>query len=134
MANSGFGKPGFDEILGRRAATLRGISWGRISVGEILKADLDEIRALGAQLSVKAKDIADVVQPARTGVSAVVMPDAGIDNLLGRIVTTMESTVAKHSSAVQSLSNGAVSSAVSYEAVEDAFARQLGVLTDGLRR
>ena len=102
--------------------------------GEILKADLDEIRVLGAQLSVKAKGIADVVQPARTGVSAVVMPDAGIDNLLGRIVTTMESTVAKHSSAVQSLSNGAVSSAVSYEAVEDAFARQLGVLTDGLRR
>lgn len=55
-------------------------------MGEILKADLDEIRSLGAQLKVKADELAQVAAPAKTSADAVVMPDAGFDDLLGRPV------------------------------------------------
>nr|WP_314144356.1 hypothetical protein [uncultured Rhodococcus sp.] len=100
-------------------------------MGEILKADLDEIRSLGAQLKVKADELAQVAAPAKASADAVVMPDAGIDDLLGRLTATFETTVAKHSSAVLALSEGATTSAATYDAVEDAFGRQLGSLTRG---
>ncbi|KZF06792.1 MAG: hypothetical protein WBD41_12520 [Rhodococcus sp. (in: high G+C Gram-positive bacteria)] len=103
-------------------------------MGELLGADLDELRSLGAQLRATANELADVVVPARTSVAAVVMPDAGIDDVMGRISTTFETTAAKHSTAVQTLADGAISSAATYEAVEDAFSRQLSALTEGLGR
>ncbi|MDJ0362730.1 hypothetical protein [Rhodococcus sp. H29-C3] len=103
-------------------------------MGELLGADLDEIRSLGAQLSVKANTVADIAGPAKVSVGAVMMPDAGIDDLLGRIVTTLETAMAKHRSAVQVLADGATSSAATYEAVEEAFSRQLGSLIEGLGR
>ncbi|WP_338890483.1 hypothetical protein [Rhodococcus sovatensis] len=103
-------------------------------MGELLGADLDELRTLGAQLRATANELADVVVPARTSIAAVVMPDAGIDDVMGRISTTLETTAAKHSTAVQMLADGATSSAATYEAVEDAFSRQLSALTEGLGR
>ena len=103
-------------------------------MGELLGADLDELRSLGAQLRSTANELADVVVPARTSVAAVVMPDAGIDDVMGRISTTIETAVAKHGTAVQALADGATSSAATYEAVEDAFSRQLSALTEGLGR
>ncbi|ORI21110.1 hypothetical protein BJI47_16810 [Rhodococcus sp. 1168] len=105
---------------------------GENLLGELLGADLDEIRSLGAQLIVKANAVADIAGPAKVSVGAVVMPDAGIDDLLVRIVTTLETNVAKHRSAVQALADGATSSAATYEAVEEAFSSQLGSLTEGL--
>lgn len=107
---------------------------GENLLGDMLKADLDEIRSLGALLRAQADEVAGVVAPAKTSVTAVVMPNAGIDDLLGRIVTTIETTVAEHSSAVQGLADGALSSAATYEAVEEAFSRQLGSLNSGLGR
>lgn len=98
----------------------------------MLGADLDEIRSLGAQLRAKASEVSDIAAPVKTSADAVVMPDAGIDDLLGRIMTTLQTTVAKHSSAVLALAGGATSSAATYEAVEEAFSSQLGSLTEGL--
>lgn len=103
-------------------------------MGELLGADLDELRSLGSELRATANELADVAVPARASVAAVVMPDAGIDDVMGRISTTLETTVAKHSTAVQTLADGATSSAATYEAVEDAFSRQLSSLTEGLGR
>lgn len=103
-------------------------------MGELLGADLDELRSLGAQLRSTANELADVAVPARTSVAAVAMPDAGIDDMMGRISTTFETAVAKHRTAVQTLADGATSSAATYEAVEDAFSRQLSALTEGLGR
>ena len=100
-------------------------------MGEMLKADLDEIRSLGAQLKVKADEVAQVAAPTKISADAVVMPDAGLEGLLGRLTATFETTVAKHSSAVLVLAEGATTSAATYEAVEDAFSRQLGSLTHG---
>nr|WP_294639109.1 hypothetical protein [uncultured Rhodococcus sp.] len=101
-------------------------------MGEMLGADLDEIRSLGAQLRIKAGEVAQIAAPVKAGADAVVMPDAGIDGLLGRFVTTLESTVAKHCSAVLALSDGATFCAATYDAVEEVFSRQLGSLTEGL--
>lgn len=98
----------------------------------MLGADLDEIRSLGAQLRVKADEVAQIAAPAKASADAVVMPDAGIDGLLVRFVTNLESTVAKHSFAALALADGATFCAASYDAVEEEFSRQLGSLTEGL--
>jgi hypothetical protein len=100
-------------------------------VGEMLKADLDAIRSLGAQLKVTADEVAQVAAPVSGSADAVVMPDAGIDDLLGRLTAAFETTVAEHSSEALALAGGATTSAATYEAVEDAFSRQLGSLTHG---
>lgn len=99
----------------------------------MLKADLDEIRALGTQLATKASEIAAIADPARSSVHTVVMPDAGLDDLLGRITAKLDATLTKHSTAVQAMADGATTSAASYEAVEDVFRGQLTTLTEGLR-
>ena len=101
-------------------------------MGDMLGADLDEIRSLGSQLRAKGTDLARIAGPARAGVDAVVMPGAGIDDLLGRLVATLDATASKHSAAVLALADGASTSAATYEAVDEAFSRQLGSLTDGL--
>lgn len=98
----------------------------------MLGADLDEIRSLGSQLRAIGHEVAQIAGPARAGVDAVVMPDAGIYDLLGRLVATLDSTVSKHSAAVLALADGAATSAATYEAVDEAFSSQLGSLTVGL--
>ena len=101
-------------------------------MGDMLGADLDEIRSLGLQLRAKSNEVAQIVGPARSSVDAVMMPGAGIDDLLGRLMATLDGVVGKHSAAVLALAVGATTSAATYEAVEDAFSRQLGALSEGL--
>ncbi len=101
-------------------------------MGDMLKADLDEIRSLGTQLGVKASAITQIAAPAKTSIEAVVMPDAGIEDLLGRITAKLETTLSKHSTAVQAMADGAATAAATYEDVEDVFRAQLTSLTEGL--
>lgn len=99
-------------------------------MAEMLQVDLDELRALGTQLSVKAGEITRIAAPVRSSVEAVVMPEAGLDDLLSRIIAKLEATLTKHSTSVQAMSDGATTAAASYETVEDVFRGQLTTLTE----
>lgn len=103
-------------------------------MGDMLKADFDGIRSLGAQLRAQADEVSGVAAPAKASVAAVVMAAAGIDDLMGRLSSTLEAAVAKHSSAVHALADAALLTATTYEAAEDAFHRQLALLNEGLER
>lgn len=101
-------------------------------MGEMLKADLDEIRSLGEQLRVKANEIEQIAVPVGASTGSVVMPEAGIDELLGALMTTLGDTVAKHCSVVTALAEGAAASVATYEAVEEVFSRQFDLSTERL--
>ncbi|APE37415.1 hypothetical protein BOX37_29705 [Nocardia mangyaensis] len=98
-------------------------------MGDLVKADLDALRALSGTLNVEADSIGTIMGPVSSGLEAVVMPGAGIDELLGRINEKLGANITEHETNVRQMSQGAATAANSYEEVDTVFKGQL----DGLR-
>ncbi len=98
-------------------------------MGEIVKADLDALRALSTTLSTHAGTIDGIIGPIKTSVEAVVMPDAGLDETLANINAKLGTNIGEHATNVRNLSTGAATAANTYEAVDGVFKAQLDTLT-----
>lgn len=100
-----------------------------VTLGDLVKADLDALRALSGTLNGEADGIGTLMGPVSGGLEAVVMPDAGIDEILSRINEKLGANIAEHETNVRQMSQGAATAANSYEEVDTVFKGQL----DGLR-
>lgn len=98
-------------------------------MGDLIQADLDALRLMAGKLTTEADGIDTIVTPVSAGLEAIVMPGAGLDDLISNVNTKLAANFAEHSANVRNLSTGAATAANTYEAVDGAFKTQLDGLT-----
>jgi hypothetical protein len=101
-------------------------------VGELVKADLDALRALAGRLATEAEGIDTIVTEVGAGIAGVVMPSAGLDDFLSRISEKLGTNITEHATNVRQLGQGAANAANTYEDVDAVFSGQLGALTGSI--